>query len=70
MDRVEDIEAAIKALPPEDYRRFSEWFRELEQSRWDEQLDHDSASGKLDCLFAEAENESAQGLIQPWPPRQ
>ena len=67
MDRVEEIEAAINSLPPEDYRRLSEWFRELEQRRWDEQMDRDSAAGKLDFLFAEAENESAQGLLHEWP---
>ena len=69
MDRVEEIEAAISSLPPEDYRRLSQWFRELEQTRWDEQMDRDSAAGRLDFLFEEAETESKQGLFQEWPPR-
>jgi hypothetical protein len=30
-----------------------------EQPRWDEQMDRDSSTGKLDFLFREAENESA-----------
>jgi len=68
MERVEDIEAAITNLPPEDYRRLVEWFREREQTRWDDQLDQDSAAGKLDFLFGEAERESAHGLVRAWPP--
>ncbi len=38
---------------------------EREQQRWDEQLDSDSAAGRLDFLFDEADNES--GLVRPWP---
>jgi hypothetical protein len=67
MERVEEIEAAITRLPPEDYRRLVDWFRAREQARWDEQLDHDSVAGKLDFLFSEAERESAQGLVRAWP---
>jgi hypothetical protein len=69
MDRVEEIEAAINGLPPEEFRLIAQWFRELEQRRWDEQLDRDSTAGKLDSLFGEAEPESVQGLLREWPPR-
>lgn len=51
MTRVEEIEAAIDGLPPEDYRRIAEWFREREDVRWCRQMDADSAAGKLDSLF-------------------
>lgn len=54
MDRVEEIEAAITSLPPEEYRRILGWFRDREQTRWDEQMDRDSSGGKLDFLFREA----------------
>ena len=69
MDRVEEIEAAIEGLPPEEYRRIAQWFRAREQERWDEEMDRDSSAGKLDFLFEEAESESAQGLLREWPPR-
>jgi len=69
MDRVEEIEAAIEGLPPEEYRRIVQWFRLREQERWDEQMDRDSSGGKLDFLFEEAESESAKGLLREWPPR-
>jgi hypothetical protein len=68
MDRVDEIEAVIANLPPEEYRRLVDWFRAREQTRWDDQMDQDSATGKLDFLFGEAESESMQGLIRDWPP--
>jgi hypothetical protein len=69
MDRVEEIEAAITSLQPEEYLRVVDWFRAREQTRWDEEMDRDSSAGKLDFLFREAENESAQGLLRDWPAR-
>lgn len=68
MDRVEEIESAIASLPPADYRRLFYWFRAREQTRWDQQMDHDSLSGKLDFLFREAETETEQRLVRDWPP--
>lgn len=53
MELVEEIEAAIERLAPEDFQRFAIWFREREAARWDRQLDEDSASGRLDFLFEE-----------------
>ncbi len=69
MDRVEEIEIAIRDLPPGEYRRLSEWFHEQEQARWDEEMDRDAASGKLDFLCADADEETAHGLLQDWPPQ-
>jgi hypothetical protein len=51
MGRVEEIEDAIDRLDSDDFRRLALWIRERAQQRWDEQLDHDSGSGKLDFLF-------------------
>jgi hypothetical protein len=68
MDRVQEIEAAIDGLPPEEFRRIVQWFHEREQERWDAQMDGDSLAGKLDFLFEEAENEFAEGLLREWPP--
>jgi hypothetical protein len=53
VSRIEEIEAAIEGLSAEEYRRIVQWFRMREQKRWDDQLDSDSASGKLDFLFEE-----------------
>jgi len=69
MDRVEQIEAAINGLPPDEYRRLAQWFRALEQTRWDEQMDRDSSSGKLDFLFGEAEGQVGEEPHSEWPAR-
>jgi hypothetical protein len=68
MDRIQEIEAAIQRLPEEEFRRLAEWFHAREQALWDEQLDSDSASGKLDFLFDEAEKESREHNMREWPP--
>jgi hypothetical protein len=67
MDRVEEIEAAIDGLPPEEYRRIVQWLQVREEQRWDEQMDRDSSAGKLDFLFEEVESESAKGFLREWP---
>ncbi len=46
MSQVEEIEAAIERLSTEDYKRIAEW---------DRQMDADSASGKLDLIFDQAD---------------
>jgi len=67
MDRVEEIETAILRLTPEEYHRLVDWLRAREEARWNEQIDRDSAAGKLDFLFSEADRESEQGLVRNWP---
>ena len=67
MNRIEEIEEAIDRLGPEEFRRIAGWVREREQQRWDEQLDSNSSSGKLDFLFEEAEAESREDLLRDWP---
>ena len=69
MSPVDEITAAIDRLSPEEFRRIARWFREREQQRWDEELDSDSASGRLDFLFGEAEKESQEELLREWPPK-
>jgi hypothetical protein len=69
MSRIEEIEQAIEKLPPEEFLRIARWIREREQQRWDERLDRDSASGRLDFLFEEAETESKDGSLREWPPQ-
>ena len=69
MGSLEEIEQAIEKLPPEEFLQIARWVREREQRQWDERLDSDSASGKLDFLFTEAESDSADGFLRNWPPR-
>ena len=66
MDQVETIEG-IAGLPEADFDRLASWFRERDQARWDTKLDSDSAAGKLDFLFAEADREVDDCLLRNWP---
>jgi hypothetical protein len=59
MDRVEEIESAIDALAPDEFRRIAQWFHTRDHEQWDRQIDADSQSGKLDFLFDEADDRLA-----------
>ena len=41
--------------------------REREHRQWDEEMDRDAASRKLDFLLEEAEKEAKAGLLREWP---
>ena len=51
---LEQIEAAILQLSPDQFHQLLEWFLELDHQRWDEQLERDIADGKLEALAEEA----------------
>jgi len=54
MSTLEQIEAAILTLPPDEFQRLRQWFPALDCQRWDEQIEQDIAEGKLDALAEEA----------------
>jgi hypothetical protein len=67
MSRVEEIERAIQELNSDEFARIAERVHALEQERWDEELDRDASSGKLDFLIAEAQEDCKQGRLRDWP---
>lgn len=54
MSKVEELEKAIDALPEEEYIRLRQWFSEKDWLKWDQQIEADSKSGKLNFLLQEA----------------
>ncbi|MCC2610747.1 hypothetical protein [Neorhizobium petrolearium] len=50
MTKLEQIEKSVSELDPKELESFSTWFEEFQAARWDEQIDADSAAGKLDAL--------------------
>ncbi|MEP7363122.1 MAG: hypothetical protein ABI972_07700 [Acidobacteriota bacterium] len=68
MSRVEEIEQAIGQLPPEEFRKILAWMREREEQLWNEQMERDASSGRLDFLIDEARQEALLGLTKEWPP--
>lgn len=64
MKQVEQIQAEIEALSQNDFVQLREWFTEKDWLLWDEQLEADVASGKLDFLMEEAMLAKSQGQLQ------
>lgn len=62
MTSIKEIEQAIDSLPMEEYRKFREWFLERDWEAWDQRIEEDSASGKLDFLVKEALDEKRRGI--------
>ena len=62
---IQEIEQAITELPPNELARFREWFDEYYAQVWDEQIERDAASGRLDKLIAEVDEEYNAGLSKP-----
>jgi hypothetical protein len=54
MNTVDEIEKAVSKLPPEELAAFRAWFEAFDEERFDEKIDRDAASGKLDRLFGDA----------------
>jgi hypothetical protein len=51
---ITEIEQAIIQLPPQDFKQLRDWFEELEAQKWDEQIERDAKSGKLDKIAEQA----------------
>jgi len=64
MTSIEQIEQAVALLPLDEYRQFRNWFIERDWAAWDQQIEADSISGKLDFLMREAEEEKQQGRLR------
>ena len=62
MSTVQDIEAAVRQLSPEDLAAFREWFAEFDAALWDRQLEGDIAAGKLDRFAEKASQDMREGL--------
>ena len=61
MTKVQAIEEQIKQLSPDELAELREWLLEHDWAEWDRQIERDSASGKLDQLFAKARADHAAG---------
>ena len=54
MGDVKSIEKAVESLPPAELAEFRRWFAAFDADAWDQQIEQDAASGKLDAVAAEA----------------
>lgn len=68
MSRVEEIERAIQELSPDEFAQIAQRIHDLENERWDKEMDGDAKSGKLDFLIEEAQEDRKHGRLTDWPP--
>ncbi|MES9856504.1 MAG: hypothetical protein ABW166_07880 [Sedimenticola sp.] len=54
MTTIQEIKSAIGSLPHQEYMQLLGWIHDKDWSDWDNQLENDAKSGKLDFLAREA----------------
>jgi hypothetical protein len=59
-----EVESAIKQLPEEEVRNLAKWLQTYLDKMWDQQIESDSAAGRLDHLIAQAELDIANGNVR------
>ncbi len=63
---VEAIKEAIVHLSESERKQLANWFEELEEEAWDQQIERDfSPGGRGMSLLAELEREIAEGKTRP-----
>ena len=61
MKEVEELEIRVRELSQEDFSRFRDFFYQLEDERWDQQIKVDLKAGKFDKLIQKAQKEFNEG---------
>ena len=54
MTKLEHIAEVVQSLSPEELAKFCAWFEEFQERQFDEAIERDARSGKLDKIIAEA----------------
>lgn len=65
MSKIEMIERDVERLDDKSFAAFREWFLAHESQRWDQQIEDDSNSGKLDSLIKDATDARRAGTSTP-----
>jgi curved DNA-binding protein CbpA len=64
MSKIDAIREAIETLSDEEYAQLRQWFSERDWKKWDQEIEKDSKSGKLDFLIREAFDEKRRGKLK------
>ncbi len=59
-----EVESAIKQLPESEVRALANWLQDYLDEMWDRQIEADLASGKLDRLMPQAEEDMATNNVR------
>jgi hypothetical protein len=65
MSTVEEITAAIAALPPEQVAQIRAWLDQRAEAEWDSQIEQDERQGRLNALAERALAEHKVGRTRP-----
>jgi hypothetical protein len=58
---VEDLEKAVATLPEDQLAKFRAWFEAFDAARFDQKIERNALSGKLDRLAEEALDDLRKG---------
>jgi hypothetical protein len=61
MTKVQEIEAAVSRLSPQELSHFRQWFAEFDAEAWDQQFEKDVKAGRLEALADEALRDLREG---------
>jgi hypothetical protein len=64
MENLERIKQEIESLPEHDFIQLRKWLSEKDWKEWDQEIEEDSMSGKLDFLMKEAMEEKTKGKLR------
>ncbi|GAB6182930.1 hypothetical protein [Thermodesulfovibrio hydrogeniphilus] len=64
MSKVKEIKSAIESLSEKEYIRLRKWFFERDWKKWDNKIESDSKSGRLNFLIEEALYEKERGSLK------
>jgi hypothetical protein len=62
---LKELESAVAKLPPNDLAAFSRWFEEYLAAAWDQQIEADLESGRLDEAIRKADDDFEAGRCTP-----
>jgi hypothetical protein len=65
MSSIAEIQDAIARLSSPDFDRLAHWIEDQLNSKWDQQIEADSASGALDFFLKEVDEDIAKGRMRP-----
>lgn len=62
---IQEIEAAIVQLSPDQLAELTAWLAEYHAQVWDKQIEEDLDAGRLDALLDEIDKEYEAGQVRP-----
>lgn len=65
MNTLDQIKAEVAKLPAQDVRQLAQWLAGVLSDRWDQEIEADARTGRLDKLRDQVMREQGAGEIRP-----